>query len=411
MHAKMNSKKTIVEINSSTYGSTGTIMLQIAAAARKRNYIVYTFSPKNKKNKKNKIAKHYFIGNIFSRHLSRKMSIITGKLDSYNFISTLFFLIKLNRLKPDIIHVHNLHVTFLNYCLFFKYIKNKKIKIIWTLHDCYSFTGRCPHFDHIKCYKWISGCNECNYCKNCYPLVKKDRTSFNWHQKKELYGNNNSIIFVTPSVWLSNFVKKSFLKRNRCIVINNGIDLNIFKPTNSNFREIHNIVNQYMILGISMEWSKQKGIDVFIELSKRLNSKKYKIVLVGTNGKIDSMLPHDIISIHSTNNQQELAAIYSSADLFVDPTREDNYPTVIMESLACGTPVATFDTGGCSEMIDEGCGVVIEKDNLDSLEEQIIRICEKKTNINRTKCIIKSKMFDYTNKIADYINLYDELLQ
>ena len=160
-----------------------------------------------------------------------------------------------------------------------------------------------------------------------------------------------------------------------------------------------------MILGVAFGWGKKKGLDIFIELSKRLDENKYKIMLVGTDEYIEKDLPDNIISIHRTKNQNELAKIYSAADLFVNPTREDTYPTVNMESLACGTPVLTFNTGGSPEIIDETCGMVVEKDDIDSMYNEIINICENNV-FAKEMCLRKSRMFDKNEKYRNYIELY-----
>ena len=189
-------------------------------------------------------------------------------------------------------------------------------------------------------------------------------------------------------------------------VINNGIDLETFKPISSDFRQRYNISeSQYVLLGVAFGWGKRKGLDVFVELSKRLDDKQYKIVLVGTDYSVDKMLPKNIISIHRTQNQNELAEIYSAADLFVNPTREENYPTVNMESIACGTPVLTFRTGGSSEILDDKTGYVVDADDIDDLEKQIVCICTKQV-FSEDDCLERAMKFANNIKFQEYINLY-----
>lgn len=164
---------------------------------------------------------------------------------------------------------------------------------------------------------------------------------------------------------------------------------------------------EYMILGISFGWGKRKGLDVFIELAKRLDE-RYQIVLIGTDDAIDRQLPSNIISIHRTNDQQELAEIYSAADLLVNPTREDNYPTVNMESIACGTPVLTFETGGSPEMVDRNTGEIIPCDDVDSMIQEIERICIERP-YSEEDCIRKAKTFDKWKKFREYVDLYESV--
>ena len=206
---------------------------------------------------------------------------------------------------------------------------------------------------------------------------------------------------------MASLVKKSFFKDFPVKVINNGIDLNIFKPTESNFKEKYALENKYIVLGVAFGWGKRKGLDVFCELAKRFDGEKYKIVLVGTNDDIDKLLPENIISIHRTANQTELAEIYTAADIFANPTREEVLGLVNLEALACGTPVVTFDTGGSPECIEETCGAVVEKNDIDGMYNEIIRICEQKT-IAAADCIAYSKKFDAADKFKEYVELYGE---
>jgi glycosyltransferase involved in cell wall biosynthesis len=202
-------------------------------------------------------------------------------------------------------------------------------------------------------------------------------------------------------------VGESFLKNFPIEVINNGIDLTVFAPKKSNFRETYKLGDKKIVLGVAMLWSLAKGIDVFVRLAKSL-PEDYKIVLIGTNEDVDKMLPENIISIHRTQNQQELAEIYTAADVFVNPTREDTYPTVNMEALACGTPVLTFRTGGSPEMLDETCGSVVECDDIGALEKEIIRICTEKP-YTAEACLQKAKEFDKNERFKEYVELYERV--
>lgn len=215
---------------------------------------------------------------------------------------------------------------------------------------------------------------------------------------------------VTPSEWLAGLVKQSFLKDYPIRVINNGIDLEVFKPTPSNFRETYGCGDKKIALGVAFGWGARKGLDVFLDLAKRLDSERYQIVLVGTDENVDKQLPNTVISIHRTQNQTELAKIYTAADVFVNPTREENYPTVNMEALACGTPVLTFQTGGSPEILDVTCGSVVPKNDIDALYREIIRICET-APYSIEACLKKAKQFDKNEKFQEYIDLYRNLMR
>lgn len=398
--------KTVL-INSCNFGSTGNIMLEIAETAENGGYTAAVCYPQSRDNSRKQKEKDFIIGTRFSRNIHLQLAGITGLNGCFSYFSTLKLLKKLDKLKPDIIHLHNLHNCYINLPMLFKYIKKHNIKTVWTLHDCWSFTGHCPHFDMIGCDKWKTGCYSCPQYKE-YPKSLFDNSKIMYRLKRKWFSGVKNMTIVTPSEWLASLVKESYLKDYPVKVINNGIDLNVFKPTESDFRKKYALENKYIVLGVAFGWGRRKGLDVFIELEKRFDKEKYKIVLVGTDDNIDKLLPENIISIHRTQNQTELVKIYSAADVFANPTREENYPTVNMEALACGTPVVTFNTGGSPEMLDETCGAAVAKDDNDAMYNEIIRICEKKP-YSLEACIKKAKGFDKNEKFGEYIRLYEVL--
>ncbi len=402
----------IVEINAVHSGSTGKIMFGIADELRKNGHEVWTFSAyyyqREKKAEFPVIEGHTYFGNCFENMIHLRSSQLTGFHGCFSYFGTRKLLKKIDCITPDVIHLHNLHNWMINIPMLFKYIKKKKIKVIWTLHDCWSMTGQCPYFSLIKCDKWKEGCHDCPQI-HVYPQAFVDRTKTMWKLKKSWFTGIKDMTIVTPSKWLANIVKQSYLKNYTCKVINNGIDVSIFHEHNSDFRESIKVEEdnwKYLLLGVAFDWGKRKGLDIFIELANQL-PKEYKIVLVGTSDEIDEILPKQIISIHRTNNQKELADIYAAGDVFINPTREDNYPTVNMEALACGTPVITFNTGGSPEIIDKSCGICVEQEDMDGLIQAIIQVCEQ-NKISRCACIKKGKMFDQKLRFAEYIRLIEQ---
>ena len=398
----------VLEINHVNFGSTGKIMLNIAELGRHHGIDVLTISSQYKGEHK-AISGHKYLDKKTNTIMHKYFGMFFGIEDFFSTAATRNLRKIINIFQPDIIHFHILHGYYLNLKKTFSFFSTLNCKFVWTFHDCWSFTGRCPYFQLTGCGKWKIGCEKCPYDKRLYPASYFfDLTKKNWFLKKRLFTSLKNLTIVTPSQWLADLVKQSFLKDYPIKVINNGIDLSVFKPLKSNFREKHGIKdNEYILLGVAFSWGKRKGLDVFIELSKRL-SDEYKIVLVGTNDNVDKQLPNNIISIHRTQNQTELAEIYSAADLFVNPTREDNYPTVNMESIACGTPVLTFKTGGSPEILDEFCGSVVDCDDVDSLEKEIIRICETKP-YSKEACLERAKSFDMNDRFKEYIDLYEQL--
>lgn len=388
----------IVQINSICgKGSTGKICVAVSELLNEKgieNYILYS-------NGDSSYSQGIKYQGSFYTKIQALKSRIFGNFGFNSHVSTKRLIKKLEQINPDIVHLHNIHSHDCNLDLLFKYLKKKNKKLFWTFHDCWAFTGYCPHFDMIGCDKWQSECGKCPQKRYYSWFFDKSKKLFD--KKKKLFSGLDLSI-VTPSKWLGGLVKQSFLKDYPVKVINNGIDLNIFKPTESNFKEKYNIKDKFILLGVAFGWGVRKGLDVFIELSKRLDE-RFQIVLVGTDDSVDKQLPKNIISIHRTQNQTELAEIYTSADLFVNTTREENYPTVNMESIACGTPVITFNTGGSPEIIDESCGIVVDKNDIDRLETEIKRLYNERP-FSKEDCLNKAKEFNKDDKFKEYLDLY-----
>lgn len=397
----------IASINSCNFGSTGNIMLQIAETAKRTGAETLVCYPRSRSNAKKQSPGDLLIGNRISRNAHLKLAQLTGLNGMFSVFSTLNFLRKVDKWQPDIIHIHNLHNCYINLPLLFRFLKRKHIAVVWTLHDCWAMTGKCPYFTMVKCGRWKTGCFHCPQRKG-YPEALVDQSRLMWKLKKEWFTGVENMTIVTPSQWLANLVKQSYLKDYPVRVINNGIDLNVFKPIQSGFREKHCIpADKPILLGVAFGWGKRKGVDVFLRLAENLGD-AYQIVLVGTDESIDAQLPKNIISIHRTQKPQELAEIYSAADVFVNPTREENFPTVNMEALACGTPVITFKTGGSPEIIDESCGLVVPCDDVVALEDTI-RHALQEYPFSAENCRERADQFDMRDKFAKYVQLYQEI--
>lgn len=380
-------------------------MLNIADIARKEGHEVYVSYPDSNSNRKKQTDGDILIGNRFARNLHLQLAKLTGFNGCFSVFDTWRFLKKVDKIEPDIIHLHNLHNCYINLPMLFKYIKRRNIKVVWTLHDCWAFTGQCTYFTMAKCDKWKTGCYGCTQYKK-YPECNVDRTKTMYKLKKKWFTGVKDMTIVTPSGWLADLVKQSYLKNYNVKVINNGIDLSVFKPTESDFREKYGLQNKYMILGVASPWGERKGLDVFLKLSERLDD-RYRIVLVGLSKEQKENLPPNIIGFERTANQTELAQIYAAADVFANPTREDNFPTVNIEALACGTPVVTFNTGGSSEMLDRDCGNAVTCDDIDAFGKEIRFVCENRP-YSRENCIKRAKGFDMNDKFEEYVRLYDQ---
>lgn len=342
---------------------------------------------------------HGIITRIFHRH---------GFGSKIPTIKLIRFIQKYN---PDIIHLHNMHGYYININLFFKYIKKTSNIVVWTFHDCWPFTGHCAHYDYIKCDKWKTKCYKCPQRK-IYPASWiVDNSEKNYQDKKLLFNGLTNLTIVTPSNWLANQVKLSFLKEYPVKTIYNGIDISVFCPIKEELKKSLinelGISNDFIIITVASLWNERKGLDVFIQLSKQYPNNA-SFIIVGVSKEQKKKLPSNIIGIVRTNDRNELAALYSLADVFVNPTLEETFGLTNIEALACGTPVITFNTGGSPEAIDDTCGIVVEKGSVEGLIKAIEHI--RNNPFSPEACRKRAMMFDKNDKYAEYIKLYEEIL-
>lgn len=349
------------------------------------------------------------ITSLFDHHFHNRIARITMLEGCFSYIHTLIFLKKVKAYKPDIIHLHNVHGNYINIPLLVKFINKYNIATVLTTHDCWPFTGYCKHFTMTKCERWKMQCEHCPQ-RGQDSVNLLDTSYLMFRKKRKWFSSIQNLTLVTPSQWINCIAKDSFLKAKKSVIINNGINIDVFKPTNNHFREQYRCEDKFILLGVAFDWGIRKGLDVFIELSKRFDYNKYQIVLVGTNDEVDKCLPKCIISIHRTHNQIELAEIYTAADLFVNPTREEMFGLVNVEALACGTPGITFNSGGSPECYDSTCGSIVDCNDIDTMEKEIKRICEKKPYDSQS-CIQRSKKYDMNIKFREYIDLYFEIMK
>jgi glycosyltransferase involved in cell wall biosynthesis len=320
---------------------------------------------------------------------------------------------QIEKIKPDVIHLHNIHGYYINIEILFKFLAQSQIPIVWSLYDCWAMTGHCAYFDSINCSKWQTQCGHC-LLKKTYPAsLLIDNSRQNYFDKQKLFTSVAQMTIVPGSEWLCEIAKKSFLKSQNMHVIYSGIDTNIFSPK-SNVSAITNkydLNNKFVVLGVASVWEKRKGLADFIQLHNKLNDKKFAIVLVGITQEQKNKLPNEIVAIERTENIEELAQLYSVADVFVNPTWEDNFPTTNLEALACGTPVITYNTGGSVEAISETTGLIVEKGNIAQLVDAITTICENGKSFYSKNCRKRAvALYNMHDRYDDYIKLYNQLL-
>lgn len=315
--------------------------------------------------------------------------------------------------SPDIIHLHNIHGYYLNYPILFEYLSSLDIPIVWTLHDCWAFTGHCAHYMFADCCKWQTHCKQCPLKENYPKTIFLDRSYRNFELKKKHFLSLKNLTLVPVSKWLETDIKQSFLGKEKIRQIHNGIDTNLFNACNDSlsvFDKYKISSDKKIILGVASNWWR-KGLPDFVKLRSMLD-KGYSIIVVGLKEKELKELPSGIVGIRRTENVNELIQLYSVANVYFNPTWEDNFPTTNLEAMACGTPVVTYDTGGSKECLTANTGYAIPKGQIEEARDKIIEICSNGKDYYAKSC--RQHIVDNFNKeqrFSEYWNLYNELLQ
>lgn len=389
-------------------GSTGRITEQISALAETQGWDCYLAH-----------------GGRYINKSKFKTIQIRGKLDNVvhavlgeflglhgfgSYLATKRFVKTIKKVKPDVIHLHNIHGYYLNIKVLFDYLAEADIPVVWTLHDCWSFTGHCTHFEKEGCYKWKTDCGNCPLLMAQYKSRLFDRSKKNLNIKKSLYAKQKNLIITPVSQWLGNLLSKSILKQHRIQVINNGIDLKVFNPTLSNLKKRLNIPegNKRILGVVASGFGEEKGRTEFLEYSK---NPEWQIVIVGLSDEDKRDIPDNIICINRTNSQEELAEFYSAADVFVNPTYNESLGLTNIEANACGTPVVTYKAGGSPETIDTTTGIVVARGDIEGMKNAIQLVLSK----GKAEYLLASRkrverLYNKNDRFMDYIKLYDELI-
>lgn len=342
-------------INTVPNGSTGGIMMKEHNELLAKGEDSYAFWGRGREAQNDHEMKFAKKPEVYLDALQTRLD---GRAGFHSKVATKRLLRCLDEIKSDVVHLHNLHGYYINIEMLFNWLAEQDCKVEWTLHDCWAFTGHCAYFTYVKCAQWQSHCAYSNTCPqlNAYPkTLSKVSCSKNFEDKKRIFTSIpvERLKLISPSHWLEGLVKQSFLKDYPIEVRHNEIDRMVFKPTASDFRERYGIGDRFMILGVASPWTERKGLDDFISLANELDMSQFAIVLVGLSQRQIESLPEGIVGLARTDSRRQLAEIYTSADVFFNPTTEDNFPTVNLEAEACGTPVITYDTGGCRETIHD----------------------------------------------------------
>lgn len=381
------------------FGSTGKIVMNLCSidGVTARAY----YGRKSKSIDENAIKFNNFFGNA-------NQAVQTFIFDNHAFSckrATYKLVKKLVDFAPDIIHLHNLHGYYIHAGVLFDYLKCHKVKVVWTLHDCWAFTGHCPHFEAINCYKWLTRCDNCPIYHK-YPFsFNKHNASKNYELKKKVFTSLDSdqLYLVTPSKWLKEQVERSFLNKYRCIVINNGIDLSMFK-----YCPFNQINDKFTILAVSSMWYEEKGLNDLVKLSHMIND-EMKLIVIGLTKKQCDLFSKNTLCLQRTNDIRELVDYYNKADVFVNFTYEDTFPTVNLEAMACGLPVLTYKSGGSTEMVDDDCGCIVDKYDIDGMVDKLWKLKNREILFDRRLIANKMKQYDVNMMYMNYKQLYERV--
>ena len=400
----------LLQINSvANTGSTGRIAEGIGQAVMKagwKSYIAYGRYANPSQSELIKIGNKWDVYN----HVLQTRLFDKHGLASKN--ATKKLIQQIEEITPDIIHLHNIHGYYLNYPILFAYLSKSDIPVVWTLHDCWPFTGHCAHWVFAGCNKWKTGCNSCIQQKSYPSSWFSDRSEQNYTDKESAFTAVPHITFVPVSDWLGNFIPETFMKNYPVHRIYNGVDLSVFQPRNGK-KEIfkqYQIATKHCVLAVTNVWTASKGYNNLRQISSLLGD-DCTLVMVGVNEKQQKELPANIKGILRTENITQLADLYAAADVFINPTYADSFPTTNLEALACGTPVITYRTGGSPEAISSGTGFVVEQGDIQGMVSAIEKICQGGKDTYSKVCRDRAvRYFNKEERFQEYIDLYNQIL-
>ena len=388
----------IVFINSVSFGSTGNIIKNLASEFSNFHDVYFCF-PRSRSNSifKTKLYKLFKFGNLISRNIDRFLSYSFGVFGVYSILPTIRLIIFLIKINPQIVHLHNLHGNYLNYPLLFTFLNKKKaIKVVWTFHDTWPFTGHCSHYSAVDCSKFINGCFKCPIHNKNYPKSLKDNSRFNYSLKRKFFTKIRNLTIITPSKWLQKEVEKSFLLNKKIVVIPNGVDKNLFSkklsiPSNNN--------KKINLLFVSNVWNKNKGIDIIHDLVELLDRTVYTFNIVGV--VVSKVLQSNINYLGLIKNEY-LSKLYNENDLFINPSIEETFSLVTAEAICCGIPVIVSNKTALPELIRDKNGKIVLFNNAKSYANIINHFNKSDFNHSSDHIITRSEMSSLY--LTEYLN-------
>lgn len=383
-------------------GSTGKIIADIMDMLKKNgNDVKALYGTGEQSHNADAVKVSGKLGYYFHNAASR----LTDHAGLYSWAATRKMIREIKAFQPDLIHLHTLHGFYVNYEMLFRFLKEADIPVVWTLHDCWAFTGHCTHFSQAKCTQWQTECRDCKLLRRYPQCYGRGDVRRNFLRKKRAFTGVKNLTITTPSRWLANQVSRSFLRDYPRTVIPNGIDRRIFRPQSSGLRKKYRLEDKKIVLGAANVWNTRKGLPDMLTLADRLGS-AYQVVLIGLTERQLPDIPANVLGLLRTANQTELAQWYSAADVFVNPTYEETFGLTTVEAQACGTPVVVYQTDGCPETVAPGNGRLVPQGDMQALEDAVRDITNGRCRADPQR----AAQFEKDAVYQDYLELYENVL-
>lgn len=392
----------ILQINSVCgSGSTGRLAVQISDYLNQcniDNYIAYGFGSSDRPNT-------FHFGNRLDAHMHSFLSRKLGWQGKASHITTYRLIRYIERINPDIVHLHNIHGHYLNYNMLFRFLKKKGCEVVWTFHDCWPMTGKCAHFTEAKCEKWKTGCYDCPQLDR-YPDSERDHSQKSYQEKKTAFTSIEKLHIVTVSNWLKSVAEASFLGKKDIRRISNGVDTELFAYRDSTIREQYHLQSKLVILGVASVWNNRKGLNQFLALSEDLKDDAV-IVLIGVTADQQKNFPENVIGVPAIHDQITLAQWYSAADVYINFSIEETFGLTVAEAMACGTPAIVMNRTACPEVVDLASGFVAEAGDIKYVEKAMEIIKRHGREYFSAKCRKRiEKLFSVEMMQREYLNMY-----
>ena len=402
-------KLKLLQINvAANWGSHGRIAEEIGLEAMAQGWESYIAYGRYANPSKSHIVK---IGDLFDHCLHGAQSLLLDRHGLASCGPTKKLIREIEQIKPDLIHLHNIHGFYLNYPILFRYLSTVDIPVVWTLHDCWAFTGHCAWPIHGHCDRFQEQCCHCPLQSKGYPKsFLLDRSRSNFKLKKRYFRSLQDLHLVTVSRWLEQQVRLSFMQDMDIRTIYNGLDTEVFRPSGTPPTSVTD--GHPLVLGVCNAWYDWKGLDDMAALREILPD-DYEVMVVGVNEDQMHRLPEGITCIRRTDSVSQLAEIYSQADVFVNPSKVESFGMTTAEALSCGTPSIVYDTSACPEVVDNLTGRVVPLGDVNALAKAVTEICslpgrEAMRQACRERAI---RLFNRQDRYKEYLQLYNEVLQ